>query len=168
MCTVDASTVRSGSDRTCIATLSVSLSRVEGNRKGDAPRASDDGLEVEWAVLADHALVDAGGKLSVIGIFSRLWAAVFPSGHPVLFLVAAWAGQPQRVVIVELRVWGPGGELILSGQQQVQLGPDGKSNGIFQLAPFLLPTPGRFVFELAAEGRSMAHVPLDVAPVPES
>jgi hypothetical protein len=119
-------------------------------------------FNVEWSLIADYAMVDQTGKLSLIGIFNRLWAPVFPSMQPVVFLVSAWAGEPNRAVTSELRIWGPSKELIVGGQQPVQLGPDGRANGIYRLSPLPLPTPGTYTFELMLEGVSAAHVPLPV------
>ena len=36
-------------------------------------------LRLEFAVLADYALVDQQGKLSVLGIFQHVWVASFPA-----------------------------------------------------------------------------------------
>jgi hypothetical protein len=118
-------------------------------------------MQAGWAVLADYALVDATGKLSVIGIFDRLTASEFPSIHPILFVVVSWVGPPSKVAVAELRLWGPGKELLVGGQQQVQLGLDGHANGVFRLSPIALPQAGSYVFELLADAVSIAHLPLE-------
>ena len=125
-------------------------------------------VKVEWSLLADYALVDQAGKLSLIGIFNRLWAPAFPSMQPVVFLVSSWTGEPNRSIASELRIWGPSKELLVGGQQPVQLGPDGRANGIFRMSPLPLPAPGNYIFELMLDGVSAAHVPLVVEQVTQS
>src|SRR4051794_11421393 len=105
-------------------------------------------------------MVDATGKLSVIGIFSQLWAATFPSLNPIAFVAAAWRGEPRRSVGIELRMWGPSNDLVLTAQQELELGDDGGGVGIIRLSPLPLPNPGRYVFELVADGASAAHINL--------
>ncbi len=52
--------------------------------------------KVDWALVCDYALIDTAGKLSVLGIFERLFAGNFPALHPVMYLVAQWSGAPCR------------------------------------------------------------------------
>src|SRR4051794_5865323 len=47
-----------------------------------------------WLMVADHALLDTQGKLSVIGMFDRLFAPQFPSVHPIAFIIAQWQWRP--------------------------------------------------------------------------
>lgn len=132
------------------------------------PEPANAETRVDWTLVADYALMDNMGKLSVLGIFDRLWAPAFPSLHPVLFLVAAWAGGPSQLVGCELRVWGPAKELLVGGQQPVQLGPDGHAHGIFRLSPLPLPAAGEYVFELLAGGISVSHSTLTVIQIEAS
>jgi hypothetical protein len=125
----------------------------------------DSDIEIDWVLIADYAMVDAGGKASIVGIFDRVFSPVFPSIQPSVFIVAAWRGAPNRVFAVELRVWSPAKDLLIGGQQQVQTGPEGKANGIFSLSPLPLPTPGEYIVELLAEGTTIASVPLFADPV---
>ena len=45
-------------------------------------------MHLDFAVIADYALVDQAGKLSVLGIFQHIWVQQFPAMHPRLHL--AW------------------------------------------------------------------------------
>lgn len=132
------------------------------------PEPANTEIRVDWTLIADYALMDTLGKLSVLGIFDRLWAPGFPSLHPVLFLVASWAGAPNQLFGCELRAWGPAKELLVGGQQQVQLGPDGHAQGIFRLSPLPLPSPGEYVLELLAGGMSVSHSTLTVIQIEAS
>ena len=120
---------------------------------------------IEWALLADYALVDTSGKLSLIGVFNRLRAPAFPSLQPVIFFASSMQGIANRAITSELRVWSPSKELLVGGQQQAQLGQDGRANGIYRLSPLPLTNPGTYIFELLLDGASAVHVPLDVEQV---
>lgn len=123
---------------------------------------TDQTIEIDWAFICDYALIDASGKVSVLGIFDRVFAASFPAAHSILYAVASWAGPPGTVAIVELRYWSPAGDLIGAAQQQVAFGPEGKSTGIFQMPQLPLPVPGTYLLEYMAGGVSIRHLELVV------
>jgi hypothetical protein len=128
---------------------------------------ADQSIQVEWAFICDYALIDVGGKLSIMGIFDRLFAATYPAAHPMLFIVTSWIGTPGSIAIIEVRYWSPNQDLIGAVQQQVAFGPEGKSTGVFQMPQLPLPMPGKYVFEFMAGGESMRHVDLTVTTPPE-
>jgi hypothetical protein len=119
-----------------------------------------------WLMVADHALLDTQGKLSVIGMFDRLFAPQFPSVHPIAFIIAQWQWRPSTVLGSELRVFGPSGELLVGAAQQLQTGPDGKTAHIVRLSPIPLPAAGAYTIEVLGNNRSAAHMTLTVEQVP--
>jgi hypothetical protein len=50
--------------------------------------------EIEWSLLCEYCLVDAAGKLSVLGIFDQMLTAQLPVHQPVLYVVTRWRGAP--------------------------------------------------------------------------
>src|SRR2546425_4941870 len=52
---------------------------------------------LDFAVIADYALVDQAGKLSVLGIFQHIWVQQFPATHPRLHLVLRLKGKRTEV-----------------------------------------------------------------------
>lgn len=123
-------------------------------------------VQVEWMLLADYALVDQAGKLSILGIFRGLQVFAFPAAHPAAYVVTAFVGEPLRTVACEFRVWTPSKELLLAGQQQAQLGPDGRANGVAQIAPLPFPIAGTYVFEILVDGIGMRQVEVLVEQIP--
>ena len=53
-------------------------------------------LHLDFAVLADYALIDQQGKLSVLGIFQHVWVGGFPAVHPRTHLVIRVRGAAHR------------------------------------------------------------------------
>jgi hypothetical protein len=72
---------------------------------------------IEWALLADYVMLDNSGKLSIIGIFDRLYLNAPHAMHPMAFVVARWRGAPNAVLASELRIWSPGRELLVGAPQ---------------------------------------------------
>ena len=52
---------------------------------------------LDFAVVADYALVDQAGKISVLGIFQHIWVQQFPAMHPRLHLVLRLKGKRTEV-----------------------------------------------------------------------
>ena len=54
-------------------------------------------MHLDFAVVADYALVDQSGKMSVLGIFQHIWVPQFPVMHPRLHLVLRLKGRRTEV-----------------------------------------------------------------------
>src|SRR5437667_9729817 len=54
-------------------------------------------MHLDFAVVADYALVDQSGKMSVLGIFQHIWVPQFPAMHPRLHLVLRLKGKRTEV-----------------------------------------------------------------------
>ena len=55
-------------------------------------------LHLDFAVVADYAIVDQAGKLSVLGIFQHIWVQQFPAMHPRLHLVLRLKGKRTEIL----------------------------------------------------------------------
>src|SRR5437899_4423325 len=64
---------------------------------------TDDAMHLDFAVIADYALVDQAGKLSVLGIFQHIWVQQFPATHPRLHLVLRLKGRRTEVASTPCR-----------------------------------------------------------------
>ena len=54
-------------------------------------------MHLDFAVVADYALVDQAGKISVLGIFQHIWVQQFPAMHPRLHLVLRLKGKRTEI-----------------------------------------------------------------------
>ncbi len=81
-------------------------------------------MNLALAVVCDHALIDQGGKLSVIGIFERIWVERFPAVHPRLHLVLRLKGRRTEIgdhpIVITLR--DEAGREALRGEGAVHIG----------------------------------------------
>src|SRR5258708_37827769 len=103
-------------------------------------------MHLDFAVVADYALVDQTGKMSVLGIFQHIWVPQFPAMHPRLHLVLRLKGRRTEV-----------------GEHQVQIKlldeDDGELLGGSGTANFAEPPAGVTDIEAAAVLALSAPIP---------
>jgi hypothetical protein len=136
-------------------------------------------MRLDFAFLADSAMLSSDGKFSVLGGgLGTLTAQSFPALHPVLGLVArviadqtdAGMTYPFRVDLIR-----PSGELLTTlahGPVEVPNRPEGTPEEVNDLPLTLgivitfpgitFPEPGRFVFRIVANEQPLGDVPLIV------
>jgi hypothetical protein len=132
-------------------------------------------VKTDLALVCDHAIVDQVGKLSVIGIFERIWVQSFPTVHPRLHLVLRLKGRRTEVgehpVVILLR--DPDGTEVLRGDGTVHIGepPAGVTEvEASAVLPFDVPLDraGTYHFEILVDGRQQALVPVIVTAMPHA
>jgi hypothetical protein len=132
-------------------------------------------MHVDFAVLADYALVDQHGKLSVLGIFQHVWVQSFPAVHPRTHLVLRVRGR--RVEIgahpVRIRFLDDHGAELVGGEGSIQFGepPAGVTDieaGAVLVFDVPLPRAGQYAFEIQLDGQPAFRVPLSASALPAS
>ena len=91
-------------------------------------------MHLDFAVVADYALVDQSGKMSVLGIFQHIWVPQFPAMHPRLHLVLRLKGR--RTEIGEHRV-----QIKLLGQVRKYVAA-GVESGHNEIEPYVVVVSG--------------------------
>jgi hypothetical protein len=130
-------------------------------------------VNIALAVVCDHALIDQAGKLSVIGIFERIWVERFPAVHPRLHLVLRLKGRRTEIGEhpVAIVLHDPDGREILRGDGNVQIGepPAGVTEveaGAVLAFDVPLDRPGTYTFDIAVDQQRAATVPVTVSQMP--
>jgi hypothetical protein len=130
-------------------------------------------LHVDFAVVADYALVDQTGKISVLGIFQHIWVPQFPAMHPRLHLVLRLKGKRTEIGshAVEIRLLDEADAQILGGNGSVMFAEPPAGVTDIEAAALLVfdvpfPHPGGYRFEITVDGERKATVPLTVAQMP--
>jgi hypothetical protein len=125
---------------------------------------------VDFAVVADYALVDQAGKISVLGIFQHIWVQQFPAMHPRLHLVLRLKGKRTEVGEhgVQIRLADETGREILGGNGTVTFAepPAGITDieaGAILVFDVPFPQAGVYHFEIAVDGEMKADVPITVS-----
>jgi len=126
-------------------------------------------MEIDLALLADAATVDASGKLNILGVFDRISTSGFPAQHPhvslVLRLSAALTEAGEHSVEILLR--DPDGEEMMRMNGEIQVGPGPAMAGgqvripqVINIERLVFPKEGRYAFDIALDGEHHASVPL--------
>lgn len=124
-------------------------------------------LRLDFAVIADYALVDQQGKLSVLGMFQHVWVAEFPAVHPRTHLVLRVRGRRTDIGThgIRIRFVDQDDTELLGGEGSVQFGEPQSGVTEVEAGAVLvfdvpLPKPGAYAFEISLEGGGMTRVPL--------
>ena len=126
-------------------------------------------MDIDFALLADAATVDASGKLNVLGVFDRIQAREFPARHGRISLVLRFSAGAEEAGshTVEIRLRSPGGRELLRLDGKLELGaaPRQVSQGIkvpqvLNLDGISFPEPGRFTFDISVDGEEIHSIPL--------
>ena len=118
-------------------------------------------------MLADYALIDQQGKLSVLGIFQHVWVSEFPAVHPRTHLVLRVRGRRTEIGrhTIRIRFVDERGAELLGGDGTVQFGepPAGVTDveaGAVLVFDVPLPAGGQYAFEIVLDGEPALRVPL--------
>ena len=132
-------------------------------------------MNIQLALVCDHAIIDQHGKLSVLGIFDRIWVERFPAIHPRLHLVLRLKGRRTEVGdhAVLIQLVDDTGREILRGEGNVQIGEPPAGVVDIEAAAVLafdvpLERAGTYTFEIAVDSARVASVPITVAQMPAS
>ncbi len=128
-------------------------------------------MEVDLALLADAATIDASGKLNILGIFDRIATGSFPAQHPQMVLILRFSASVGDIGRhkVEISMTDPGGGRMVQMDGDMQLGPGrvGVTDGmkvphVLHLEGLVFPAPGRYNFDVRVDGEHHTSVPLYV------
>lgn len=127
-------------------------------------------MNIQLALVCDHAIIDQHGKLSVLGIFDRIWVERFPAIHPRLHLVLRLKGRRTEIGnhTVLIQLVDAQSQEILRGEGNVAIGEPPAGVVDIEAAAVLafdvpLERPGVYTFEIAVDGARSASVPITVA-----
>ncbi len=127
-------------------------------------------MRIDFAVVADYALIDRFGKLSVLGVFQNVWVASFPAVHPRVHLVIRLKGTRTEVGEhpIKINFADSSGKQLISGDGTVNLSepPAGVLEveaGAILVFDVPLPEPGRYQFEISIDSTMHTTVPLIAA-----
>ncbi|HEU4700360.1 MAG TPA: hypothetical protein VFS40_14345 [Gemmatimonadales bacterium] len=126
-------------------------------------------------MLADYALIDQQGKLSVLGIFQHVWAHGFPSVHPRTHLVLRVRGRRTEIGThtIRIRFVDEAGTELIGGEGTVQFGePPAGIVDVEAIAVLVfdipLPQPGHYAFEIGLDRDAVVRVPLSASTTDQS
>ena len=131
-------------------------------------------VHLDFAVVADYALVDQSGKMSVLGIFQHIWVQQFPAMHPRLHLVLRLKGKRTEIGehAVQIRLADEADTELLGGSGTVNFAEPPAGVTEIEAAAVLVfdvpfPRAGQYRFEITVDGERKATVPITVSQLPQ-
>lgn len=129
-------------------------------------------MEVDLALLADAATIDASGKLNILGVFDRLGGMGLPLRHPRMAMVLRFTAGLQEAGrhVVEITLKDPDGEELVrvDGEMHLAPGPHALGGGvrvphILNMDGLVFPKAGRYAFDVRVDDEHHVTIPLAVA-----
>ena len=131
-------------------------------------------MHLDFAVVADYALVDQSGKMSVLGIFQHIWVQQFPAMHPRLHLVLRLKGKRTEIGehAVQIRLVDDAETELLGGSGTVNFAEPPAGVTEIEAAAVLVfdvpfPHAGQYRFEITVDGERKSTVPITVSQLPQ-
>jgi hypothetical protein len=129
-------------------------------------------MDVDLALLADAATIDAAGKLNILGIFDHLSTASLPAQHPHMVLILRFSSSVQEIgrhqVTISLRDPRGAEAMHIDGEMHLGPGPGVVGEGVkvphvLHLDGLVFPVAGRYGFDVSVDGEHHVSVPLMVS-----
>ena len=128
-------------------------------------------MDVDLALLADAATVDASGKLNILGVFDRISATRFPARHPHVSLVLRIGASMNEAGThsVEIALKDPDGNEVVHLNGEIKVGPGPMASGgrvrvpqVVNMERLVFQRPGRYSFDVSVDGEHHVSIPLFV------
>lgn len=130
-------------------------------------------MDIALASIADYALVDQMGKMSVLGIFDILGAGQFPVAHPQLFVALRLSCRPIEFGTkhqITVRLQDEDGQVVIPEfRAEVQVPAPVVQNAtssflqmVMGFSGIVFQKAGVFSFEIAIDGNHRHSLPLSV------
>lgn len=110
-------------------------------------------IKTELVALADYAMTGEDKKLSVIGIFDKVFVRALPSNHARMSFVVTFVGESNTTEDVKLRIETPSGKEAFTADVKLSFGENGKFNFVSNFEGFPIEEAGTYVFSFV-EGKS--------------
>lgn len=131
-----------------------------------------DKFKCKYVLLADNAIEDKGGKISIIGIFDRIRSKQFPAVHSNSVLVGNFEVLDLKVSHVTLNILLEDSKGTIIGPKDVKLEIDSsptmnKHNFILFLKALPFEKDGNYKFRITANSEPLCECPFTVEKINE-
>lgn len=115
-------------------------------------------ITVGLLTLCDYALTSQQGKLSVMGIFDRVFVSQLPTKYPRFFVVAILSAAAGRKSALQVQMLDPKGEPVLPSREvSVTFGGNGKANLLMDIANLNFTQLGGYHLVVVESGKEIGR-----------
>ncbi len=121
---------------------------------------------IKYAHICEYARVDAGGTVSIIGIFDAIHVPACPIRFPVLHVITNLYGQSAEEFIFSTRISAPDGKIIQS-VQPVRIRFEQENTRISQINGYIgsvFPVFGEYTVEILINETVVYSIPFQIVP----
>ena len=113
-------------------------------------------VKLEFLTLCDFAMTSSEGKLSIVGIFDRMFVSQTPAKFSRFFTVAILSGKPNSEAKISFTIQIPSKKELPGPKEMIiKFGSGGRTNLITDVANFPLPEIGEYKLFILANGKSL-------------
>lgn len=117
----------------------------------------------ELFVLSDYATTSKDGKLSIMGIFDRIFVKTLPVHYPRFFVVLVLKGEPSASHQLSLEFNSSSGKKILENKQiNITFAGNGKANIITDITNLHIGEIGEHQFTVNLDDKPIASTSLHI------
>ncbi|PWU22745.1 hypothetical protein C5B42_05130 [Candidatus Cerribacteria bacterium 'Amazon FNV 2010 28 9'] len=124
-------------------------------------------ITAELVALADYAMNAEDKKLSIIGIFDKLFVRTLPSHHPRMVFVTTLVSEPQTSANLVMRILTPSQQEDFKADVTVSFGENGKANLVSNFEGFPIKEIGEYRFLFEQNGKEIVGHTLTVIQLKE-
>jgi hypothetical protein len=122
-------------------------------------------LDLVYTLLCDDVRLEAGNKISLMGIFQNIMVEKLPVSLIKFAVVNHWRGAGNHQT--EVRILAPNKTNLVVGSQptEIQLAPGGFTDNVSFFVNVVFPTAGTYWVQTLADARVLEELPLIVTDV---
>lgn len=110
-------------------------------------------IQIHLFEIADYALISRDNKLSVLGIFDRIYVQKIPANHPNMVIVGILNGEPKKKYTAKLSIVTSSGRTIIPELElKGEFGDNGRSNILATLSGMPIPEVGVYKLLCVVDG----------------
>jgi hypothetical protein len=121
----------------------------------------------ELIAFADYAMMADDKKLSVIGIFDKVFVRTLPASQAKMAFVVVFVGEPQTEEKVTLKIMSPSKKEEFKAPVDLKFGENGKFNFVSNFEGFPFKEVGTHSFLFEKDDKTVVSHTLDVIMVKE-
>lgn len=121
----------------------------------------------ELIAICDYAMTSEDKKLSIVGIFDKVFVRTLPSNHARMAFVVTFAGEPQTTEELRLKILAPSGKEEFAAGIKVNFGENGKFNFVSNFEGFPFNEIGTYRLLFEKDSKEIVSHALDVIQIKE-
>ncbi len=115
-------------------------------------------VKLNFAVTCDQTIIDDKGKLSILGIFQKIYTQSVPALHNKFTLVINTIGEPKSSYLQKIEIVNPqDNKSIATLEQKIEFKERGSNNFIGNFINTIFPNFGKYFIKITIDNEVMTN-----------